>query len=70
MGAEISLIVQNRGRIPVATQAANAPATLKTLLGKVRSRTKVDFSQYKEPTLWRRIERRAPHGGQPRQHAA
>jgi two-component system CheB/CheR fusion protein len=58
MGAEIALIVQNRGRIPMATQAANAPATLKTLLAKVRGRTKVDFSQYKEPTLWRRIERR------------
>jgi len=58
MGAEISLIVLNRGLIPVATQAASAPATLKTLLGKVRARTKVDFSQYKEPTLWRRIERR------------
>ncbi len=58
MGAEIGLIVQNHGRIPMVTQAANAPATLKTLLGKVRARTKVDFSQYKEPTLWRRIERR------------
>ena len=58
MGAEIGLIVQNRGRLPMATQAADAPATLKTLLAKVRSRTKVDFSQYKEPTLWRRIERR------------
>lgn len=58
MGAEIALIVQNHGRIPMATQAANAPATLKTLLARVRSRTKVDFSQYKEPTLWRRIERR------------
>ncbi len=58
MGAEIGLIVLNRGLIPVATQAASAPATLKTLLGKVRSRTRVDFSQYKEPTLWRRIERR------------
>ena len=58
MGSEIGLIVQNRGRIPMATQAANAPATLKTLLVKVRGRTKVDFSQYKEPTLWRRIERR------------
>ena len=58
MGSEIGLIVQNRGRIPMVTQAANAPATLKTLLAKVRTRTKVDFSQYKEPTLWRRIERR------------
>jgi two-component system CheB/CheR fusion protein len=58
MGNEIALIVQNHGRIPIATQAANAPATLKTLLARVRSRTKVDFSQYKEPTLWRRIERR------------
>jgi two-component system, chemotaxis family, CheB/CheR fusion protein len=58
MGSEIGLIVLNRGRIPMATQAANAPATLKTLLAKVRGRTKVDFSQYKEPTLWRRIERR------------
>lgn len=58
MGAEIGLIVQHRGRIPMATQSAGAPATLKTLLVKVRGRTKVDFSQYKEPTLWRRIERR------------
>ena len=58
MGAEIGLIVKNHGRIPMATRAGNAPVTLKTLLGKVRSRTKVDFSQYKEPTLWRRIERR------------
>ena len=58
MGSEIGLIVKNRGRTPMATQAANAPATLKTLLAKVRGRTKVDFSQYKEPTLWRRIERR------------
>ena len=58
MGTEIALIVQNHGRIPMATQAANAPATLKTLLARVRGRTKVDFSQYKEPTLWRRIERR------------
>ena len=58
IGPEIALVIQNRGRIPVATKAANAPATLKTLLAKVRTRTKVDFSQYKEPTLWRRIERR------------
>ena len=58
MGAEIGLIVKNHGRIPMVTQADNAPATLKTLLSKVRGRTKVDFSQYKEPTLWRRIERR------------
>ena len=58
IGSEIGLIVQNHGRIPMATQAANAPASLKTLLTRVRTRTKVDFSQYKEPTLWRRIERR------------
>lgn len=58
MGAEIGMIVKNHGRIPMATQVANAPATLKTLLARVRMRTKVDFSQYKEPTLWRRIERR------------
>jgi two-component system CheB/CheR fusion protein len=58
MGAEIGMIVQNHGRIPIATLAPNAPATLKTLLAKVRTLTKVDFSQYKEPTLWRRIERR------------
>ena len=58
IGPEIALVVQNRGSIPKATQAANAPATLKTLLAKVRNRTKVDFSQYKEPTVWRRIERR------------
>lgn len=58
IGPEIALVVQNRGRIPVTTQSENAPATLKTLLAKVRLRTKVDFSQYKEPTLWRRIERR------------
>lgn len=31
---------------------------LKRLLTKVRARTKLDFSGYKETTLWRRVERR------------
>lgn len=58
IGAEINLVMQNRGRFPVVTASAGAPASLKTLLAKVRTRTRVDFSLYKEPTLWRRVERR------------
>lgn len=33
-------------------------SSLKRLLSKVRVRTKLDFSGYKESTLWRRVERR------------
>ena len=58
MGEEIAMIARNHGAVPVATQAASAPATLKHLFNRVRARTKVDFSLYKEATLWRRIERR------------
>ena len=58
IGEEIGLIAQNRGTLPISESMTDSPASLKKLLGKVRARTKVDFGQYKEATVWRRIERR------------
>jgi two-component system CheB/CheR fusion protein len=55
---EIALLVRSRGVVAALDNRDKAPATLKKLLLKVRQRTKVDFSGYKETTLWRRIERR------------
>ncbi len=55
---EIALLVRSRGVTATLDDQDKAPATLKKLLLKVRQRTKVDFTGYKETTLWRRIERR------------
>ncbi|MBI5329142.1 MAG: EAL domain-containing protein [Betaproteobacteria bacterium] len=58
IGEEIALIVRSRGAVPVQTVDESAQGQLHRLLLKVRKRTKVDFSGYKETTLWRRIARR------------
>lgn len=55
---EIAGIVRTHGLIQPPHQGQNSPATLKTLLAKVHRYTKVDFSGYKETTVWRRILRR------------
>jgi two-component system CheB/CheR fusion protein len=55
---EIAGIVRTHGQIQPPHQGQNSPATLKTLLAKVHRYTKVDFSGYKETTVWRRILRR------------
>lgn len=55
---EIARLVRTQGRIEMPGQNENSPATLRTLLAKVQRYTKVDFSGYKESTVWRRILRR------------
>ncbi len=58
IGEEIALIVRSRGAVPVQAVDESALSRLHRLLLKVRKRTKVDFSGYKETTLWRRVARR------------
>lgn len=58
IGEEIALIVRSRGAVPTQTIDESAQGLLHRLLLKVRKRTNVDFSGYKETTLWRRIARR------------
>lgn len=55
---EIARLVRTHGQIQPPGQGETSPATLKTLLSKVQRYTKVDFSGYKESTVWRRILRR------------
>ena len=56
---EIAMLVrgQHRPLAPVASPQS-ASATLKRLLMQVKQKSRIDFSGYKENTLWRRIERR------------
>jgi len=55
---ELARLSEARPVMPT-TEREDLPATsLKRLLNKVRARTKLDFSGYKESTLWRRVERR------------
>ncbi|BBE50484.1 Cyclic di-GMP phosphodiesterase Gmr [Ferriphaselus amnicola] len=55
---EIAIIARSHGTVTVAREAPVAATTLKKLLMKVKQQTRIDFSGYKEGTLWRRIERR------------
>lgn len=55
---EIARLVRTHGQIQRPGQSETSLATLKTLLSKVQRYTKVDFSGYKESTVWRRILRR------------
>lgn len=58
IAAEVARLVRTHGQIQPPGQSEASPATLKTLLSKVQRYTKVDFSGYKESTVWRRILRR------------
>jgi two-component system, chemotaxis family, CheB/CheR fusion protein len=58
IGQEITLIARTQGAVPLEQKPEAEPATLKKLLAKVRQHTRIDFSGYKEATLWRRIGRR------------
>ncbi|MDD5248030.1 MAG: EAL domain-containing protein [Rhodocyclaceae bacterium] len=59
IAAEIAIIARSHGTVTVASRTPVVSATaLKRLLIKVRQQTRIDFSGYKEGTLWRRIERR------------
>lgn len=55
---EIEVIVRAQGMVIPQTSNTQAPATLRTLLQKVQRHARVDFSGYKESTVWRRILRR------------
>ncbi len=58
IAAEIAIIARSHGTVTVATKPPVAATALKKLLMKVKQQTRIDFSGYKEGTLWRRIERR------------
>ncbi|MRR49735.1 MAG: EAL domain-containing protein [Rhodocyclaceae bacterium] len=58
IAAEIAIIARSHGTITVTTKPPVAATELKKLLMKVKQQTRIDFSGYKEGTLWRRIERR------------
>ncbi len=58
IAAEISIIARSHGTVTVTTKPPVAATALKKLLMKVKQQTRIDFSGYKEGTLWRRIERR------------
>lgn len=55
---EIAIIARSHGTVTVANKMPVGATTLKKLLIKVKQHTRIDFSGYKEGTLWRRIERR------------
>lgn len=55
---ELARLSEARPVLPTTEQEELPLSALKRLLNKVRSRTKLDFSGYKESTLWRRVERR------------
>ncbi len=58
IAAEIEIVVRSQGSIPMPSAGGQVPATLRTLLQKVMRHARVDFSGYKESTVWRRILRR------------
>lgn len=55
---EIAIIARSHGTVTVVNKPPVGATTLKKLLIKVKQQTRIDFSGYKEGTLWRRIERR------------
>lgn len=58
IAAEIEIVIRSQGTIPMPVSETQVPATLRTLLQKVMRHARVDFSGYKESTVWRRILRR------------
>lgn len=58
IAAEIEVIVRAQGAIPPPVSGGPVPATLRSLLQRVMRHARVDFSGYKESTVWRRILRR------------
>ena len=55
---EIAIIARSHGTVTITAKPPAAATALKKLLMNVKQQTRVDFSGYKEATLWRRIERR------------
>lgn len=58
IAAELERLSLARPVLPVVDVQELPLSALKRLLAKVRVKTKLDFSGYKETTLWRRVERR------------
>ncbi len=58
IAAEIALLVRTAGQVKPPTPADDAPISIPDLLSRVLRHTRVDFSGYKEATVWRRILRR------------
>ena len=58
IGEELTLLAKSPPVLGLGSRVEPQPVTLKTLLARVRQQTRLDFSGYKETTLWRRIERR------------
>ncbi|HEX8987605.1 MAG TPA: EAL domain-containing protein [Rhodocyclaceae bacterium] len=59
IAAEIAIIAASHGTVSVGDRPSTVTSTaLKRLLMNVKQQTRIDFSGYKEGTLWRRIERR------------
>lgn len=55
---EIALLVRTAGEIKPPRPTADTPVSIPGLLARVLRHTRVDFSGYKEATVWRRILRR------------
>lgn len=55
---EIAIVARSHGSVTVKAKPPVPATALKKLLMKVKQQTRIDFSGYKEGTLWRRIERR------------
>ncbi|MBN8282155.1 chemotaxis protein CheB [Zoogloea sp.] len=55
---EIALIVRTQGLVDPPEKLRDAPGTIQSLLTRVQRYTRIDFSGYKENTVWRRILRR------------
>lgn len=58
IAAEIALMVRTAGEIQPPIASAGVPVSISGLLSRVLRHTRVDFSGYKENTVWRRILRR------------
>jgi two-component system, chemotaxis family, CheB/CheR fusion protein len=58
IGHEISRLVDSREQLRHLPPLSQSESQLQRLLIRLRQQTRVDFTGYKEPTLWRRIQRR------------
>lgn len=58
IAAEIALMVRTAGAVLPTIAMAGTPASISSLLARVLRHTKIDFSGYKESSVWRRILRR------------
>lgn len=58
IATELEIVIRSQGSIPIPVSDTQVPATLRALLQKVMRHARVDFSGYKESTVWRRILRR------------